>query len=174
MTPYIAQIALNAFSFPPKGWALAQGQLLSIQQNAALFSILGTFYGGNGVNNFGLPDLRGRTGVHQGQGLGLSSYTVGQVGGSQNVTLLANNLPLHIHSFNANNTAATTASPSGASPSVGQANITCMLYSTAASDVQMAASSLANAGSNLPMSILQPYLCLNYSIALTGIFPSRN
>jgi microcystin-dependent protein len=174
MTPYIAQIGLFGFNFPPKGWSLCQAQILSISQNAALFSLLGTTYGGNGVSTFALPDLRGRTGVHWGQGNGLSSYSIGQQAGTQNVTLLANNLPLHNHPFSASNTAATTASPSGASPSIGQANLSCMLYSANASDVVMAVSSVANAGSNVPISILQPYLCLNYSIALNGIFPSRN
>lgn len=175
-SPYLGQIFMFGFSFPPKGYANCSGQLLSIQQNTALFSILGTFYGGNGVNNFGLPDLRGRTYLGQGQGLGLSDYTIGQIAGTENKTLLAGNLPSHTHAMNVSNAAATSGTPSTTTAlSQGPVSGTTLpMYSTVAPNATMAAGEIGNAGSNLPVSILQPYLCVNFSIALIGIFPTRN
>lgn len=170
MDQYLAQVLLAGFNFAPKGWALCQAQTLSIQQNAALFSILGTYYGGNGVSTFGLPDLRGRSVVSQGQGPGLSPYDIGQLSGAPTVTLLPGNLPLHTHPLNA--TAAASNAPSPATCLVGS-NATHTIFGSPASTT-MAPGMVVNAGNNLPVPIVQPYLVLNYIIALTGVFPSRN
>jgi len=172
---FLAQIQQVAFNFAPKAWATCSAQLLSIQQNAALFSILGTTYGGNGQTTFGLPDLRGRVAVHWGQGPGLSNYNLGQVGGTQTVTMLASNLPLHTHTFVANNQTSTQASPGGnalAQGGVYQGN-NLLLYGASAG-LTMNPATIAPAGNSQPISILQPYNTLQYCIALQGIFPSRN
>jgi microcystin-dependent protein len=174
-TPFLALVVPFGFNFAPKGWAQCSAQLLSIQTNQALFAIVGTTYGGNGIQTFGLPDLRGRVPNGWGQGPGLSNYTLGEISGSNSTTLLANNLPLHTHNLNVNNTAASQVAPQGGilaqGPLVGSSN--AQYYNTTAG-AQMAANTLANSGSNLPVSILQPYNVVNYCIALQGIFPSRN
>ena len=148
---------------------------MSIQQNAALFSILGTTYGGNGVQTFGLPDLRGRAPIHPGQGPGLPNYSLGEVAGTESTTVLGSNLPLHNHTMNANTSAGNSGSPAtallAAGPAVGGS--AAMVYGTSA-NTTMLSTALASTGGNQPVSILQPYLALNYSIALQGIFPSRN
>src|ERR1044071_3337098 len=110
-TPFVAEITIFAFNFAPRGWALCQGQLLAISQNTALFSLLGTMYGGNGVTTFGLPDLRGRTPVHVGQGPGLSPYDQGQVGGTETESLTVSQLPAHSHLMRVSANTANTASP---------------------------------------------------------------
>jgi len=175
MTPFIAQIFLLGFNFNPKTWALCSGQLMAINQNAALFSILGTTYGGNGTTTFALPDLRGRIPVHTGQGPGTSNIVLGEIGGSQTTQLLANNLPLHSHTMSVSTTAGNAGTPSvnllAQGPTVGSP---VTLYSTATPNTTMAATALASNGSNVAISILQPYLTLNYSMALQGIFPSRS
>jgi microcystin-dependent protein len=150
---------------------MCQGQLMAISQNTALFSLIGTFYGGNGTSTFGLPDLRSRIPVHQGQGPGLSPYVVGEQTGTENVTLLTTELPAHNHGAGCFNGVGDSYSGSNAIPAkdAGGNN----LYS-APSDQTMAANELSPAGSNLPHNNLQPYLALNYCIALLGIFPSRN
>jgi microcystin-dependent protein len=175
MTPYIAQIILLGFNFNPKGWLLCQGQLLSIQQNAALFSLLGTTYGGNGTLTFGLPDLRGRTPIHPGQGPGLPNYVLGELAGTEATTVLASNLPLHNHLMNANTSAGNSGSPATALLAAGPtiSGSVALVYGTSA-NTTMLSTALASAGGNQPVSILQPYLTLNYSIALNGIFPSRS
>ncbi|ASU34283.1 Microcystin-dependent protein [Mucilaginibacter xinganensis] len=148
---------------------------MSIQQNQALFSILGTTYGGNGVQTFALPDLRGRVALHTGQGPGLSNYVLGEVSGTQSTTLLPGNLPSHNHLMNANTGAGNSGAPSGnllaQGPVIGGVNVN--EYTTSA-NTTMNATSIAVAGGSQPVSILQPYLALNYSVALQGIFPSRN
>jgi len=172
---FLAQIQQVAFNFAPKTWATCAAQILSIQTNAALFSLLGTTYGGNGQTTFGLPDLRGRVAIHWGQGPGLSNYVLGEQAGTQSVTMLASNLPLHIHTFVANNQTSTQPSPSGnalAQGGVYQGN-NLFLYGTAAG-VTMNAGTIAASGGSQPISILQPYNTLQYCIALQGIFPSRN
>jgi microcystin-dependent protein len=170
--PFIGMLALFGFNFPPRGWAQCNGQLLPIAQNTALFSLLGTQYGGNGTTTFGLPDLRGRVPIHLGQGPGLSNYSQGQVGGTENVTLLATEMPAHTHTLRGITEAGSTAVPTGA-----------MLANTGALDKEygvpgtlttMHASAISPAGSGQPHSNMQPYLVLNYCIALQGIFPSRN
>jgi microcystin-dependent protein len=173
MTPFLAQIMLVGFNFAPKGWLQCAAQLLSIQQNAALFSILGTTYGGNGTQTFGLPDLRGRTSIHWGQGTGQPQYVLGELAGSEKVTLLPSNLPLHNHTLNVSATAANAPSPSGNLAAQPASNIGGMLYGST-NNVTMAAGTVVNNGGGQPISILQPYLVLNYVIATTGIFPSRN
>jgi microcystin-dependent protein len=176
MTPYMGQILGFGFSFAPKGWAYCAAQLMSIAQNQALFSILGTTYGGNGIQTFGLPDLRGRVPISWGQGPGLSNYTLGEQAGTQNVTLLANQLPLHSHAFSVNTALATSGSPSGnylAQGGVDQ-GANASIYATGSANATMAATVLTTNGGNQPISIIQPYGVINYCIALTGIFPSRN
>jgi microcystin-dependent protein len=148
---------------------------MAISQNQALFAILGTTYGGDGVQTFALPDLRGRGAVHQGQGLGLSNYVIGEVTGAENRTLLTNNLPAHTHLVNASTVAADQASPAAAisaAPQDGGGAAT--EYTKTAANATLAANALAPAGSSLPFSVLQPLLCVSFIIALNGIFPSRN
>jgi microcystin-dependent protein len=183
-------IILVGFNFAPRGWAFCQGQLLPISQNTALFSLLGTTYGGNGVTTFALPDLRGRVPLGFGQGAGLSSYVQGQVGGVENVTLTINQMPIHTHTISlgslqatlkARNTPGNTQTPVGNVPAVEAAGVTAT-YSDQGANASMAAGGIdvsgnptaANTGGSLPTGILQPYLAMNYCIALAGIFPSRN
>lgn len=171
-SPFIGEIRLVGFNFPPLGWAQCDGQLLPISQNTALFSLLGTQFGGNGVSTFGLPDLRGRVPIHQGQGPGLSPYVMGQMAGSENTTLLASQMPAHNHLINANTGGGTQASPANGFPAV-ESTGTSLNYA-AAQDTTMAPPAVSIAGGNQPFSNVQPYLCVNFVIALQGIFPSRN
>jgi microcystin-dependent protein len=176
--PYIGAIVLFAGNFAPRGWALCQGQLLAISQNTALFSILGTTYGGNGTSTFALPDLRGRVPVSSGQGPGLSPYDLGEVTGVENITLLTQNMPSHTHLVNA------SSATSGRGGNIPTGNLlattanagtnTVDIYAAGSPGVQMSPQMIAPTGNNLPVSIIQPILCLNYIIALQGIFPSRN
>jgi len=181
MQPYLGMIFAFGGNFAIYGFQMCNGQTLSISQNTALFSILGTYYGGNGVNTFQLPDLRGRVSIHQGTGLGLPTYVVGEVGGSDSTTILYNNMPIHTHNLNANNGDGTTGVPannvilskgpvtgSGPSASVGK------IYTTATSNVTLSPNAIGTAGGSVPISIVQPYLTVTYLIAMVGIFPSRN
>ncbi|MDF2433378.1 MAG: hypothetical protein JWP44_3009 [Mucilaginibacter sp.] len=175
MNQFIAQILLMGFNFAPRQWSICQGQILAIAQNQALFALIGTTYGGNGVQTFALPDLRGRTPIGTGQGPGTSNYNLGQVGGTETVTMNTSQLPYHTHSLTANNGAATLPSPAG--NLLGQAPLegtTQINFYGTSSNATMNPAALANAGSNLPISILQPYTVLSYCIATQGIFPSRN
>jgi len=174
--PFIGEIRMFAGNFAPRGWALCNGQLLPISQNTALFSILGTTYGGNGQTTFGLPDLRGRVALHPGQGPGLSPYTLGEQGGSESVTLLTTNMPAHTHMVNASTTNATAPAPTNgilASPLDSNAGAG-LGYVTTSPNTQMAPNSIAPSGGSQPHENRQPYNCVNYIIALQGIFPSRN
>lgn len=175
MTPLLGQILPVAFNFAPKGWAFCSGQLFSIQQNVALFSILGTTYGGNGQTNFALPDLRGRVAICAGQGPGTSDYVLGQQAGTPDVTMLISNMPMHNHSFKVSNTASTQLSPNGNALAQGGVlgSSTFFLYDTNAG-VTMAPGMINNTGGSQPFNVMQPYLTVNYCIALNGIFPSRN
>lgn len=168
--PFLGEIRTFGFNFAPRGWAMCNGQLLPISQNTALFSLLGTFYGGNGINNFALPDLRGRVGINQGQGPGLSPYELGQVSGTETVTLTQNQMPSHNHQVMANDTAASATRPAGAV----LARVTAAVYGAAPDGTVMNPAMISQSGGNQPFGILQPYLCLNFCIALQGIFPSRN
>ncbi len=173
MDPFLASIMLFAANFAPRGWALCQGQLLLINQNQALFSLLGTTYGGNGQTTFALPDLRGRVPVGFGQGPGLTNILIGQVGGTESITLINNNLPAHSHSLNAVVEAGDNSLPTGA-----------LLAHTGALDKEYKAGTTANttmhssaigmSGNSQPFANRSPYLGMNYVIALQGIYPSRD
>lgn len=168
MDPFIGQISVVAFNFAPKHWALCNGQLLSIPQNQALFSILGTTYGGDGINNFALPDLRGRAAMHAGV-----LNRLGASGGEETVQLNTQQLPAHAHLPQAKSDAATVASPTGNvwAASVGNAN----QYSPLASaDVVMSPAASGPAGGNQPHENMPPVQVLNFVIAIQGIFPPRN
>jgi len=168
-TPFIGEITLFGFNFAPRNYAFCSGQLLPIQQNTALFSILGTTYGGNGQTNFALPDLRSRTPIHAGQGPGLSSFVLGQVSGVENVTLVSTQMPSHQHTASASSGAPVVASPADAAwASGGNAAY------DASANTAMSTNALAIAGANQAHNNQQPSLALNYCIALFGIFPSRN
>jgi microcystin-dependent protein len=169
---FIGEIRIFAGNFAPVGWALCNGQLLPIQQNTALFSLIGTYYGGNGTSNFQLPNLQGNVIVGPGQGLGLSNYDIGEVGGSPNVTLLTNEIPSHTHVPHASSAGGDSDKP--ATNTVWAASTDGdNLYATAKNS-SMAATALNPAGSNLPHNNMQPFLVLNYIIALQGIFPARS
>lgn len=179
--PYLGNVTVFAGNFAPRGWMFCQGQLLAIAEYDALFALLGTTYGGDGQTTFALPDLRSRVAVHAGQGVGLSNYTLGEVGGTENVTLLSINLPVHNHSvltFTVKQ-AASTATTSGVSlPTNAYPASGAVEFSNAGDGSVMGAyssmSSTPIAGSNQPVPILQPYLAMNFIIAVEGIFPSRN
>lgn len=166
--PFMAEIRIFSFNFPPKGWALCDGQLLPINQNQALFSLLGTTYGGNGQTNFALPNLRGRVPIHMGAG-----HTLGEAAGSEAVTINIQQLPTHMHtvtpSANANNNASQV-SPAGNL----WANSGKTAYALDAPDKSMAPQSIANVGGSQAHSNMAPYLVLNICIALQGLFPSHN
>ena len=168
--PFLGQIQLVGFTFAPHNWALCNGQLLSIEQNTALFALLGTTYGGDGVTTFALPDLRGRAPIHQGQGPSLSNYTIGEAGGSEQVTLNVNQIPSHTHQIApaSSTDQQTTNRPAGAYPTAGG------VYASNANGSAMGATTSAASGGGLPHSNVQPYLTMNYVIALAGIFPSQN
>ena len=166
--PFIGEIRAFGFNFPPRGWATCSGQILPIAQNTALFSLLGTTYGGNGQTTFALPDLRGRVPVHFGQGPGLSNVVLGQQAGSESVTLTSEQMPSHNHAIAASNGAAGASRPSNNFPAAGGA------YATATDGTTMNAGMVRNTGGGQPHENRQPYLGLNICIALAGIFPSRN
>ena len=173
--PYVGEIRMFAGNFAPAGWMFCDGQLLPLSQNTALFSLLGTTYGGDGKSNFALPDMQGNVPMHPGQGPGLSLHDLGETGGSETVSLLESEFPAHSHTARASNqqgdvqqpTATTSlARPNGAVPYVAGSNPTPPL-------VPMADQSLTPAGGSLPHNNMQPYLTLNFCIALQGIFPPR-
>ncbi len=173
--PYIASIVLFAGNFAPRGWALCNGQILAIAQNTALFSLLGTTFGGNGQTTFALPDLRSRVPVGTGQGPGLSNISLGEVSGAENATLLATNLPSHNHLVNCDPTGSSSLSPAGALPGLSDdRNAAVTIYSAAAPAGQMNPLMIAPAGGNQPFPIRNPFLGLNFIIAIEGIYPSRN
>jgi microcystin-dependent protein len=165
--PFLGQLMLVPYNFAPRGWALCNGQILPIAQNTALFSLLGTTYGGNGQTTFALPDLRGRVPISSGQGPGLSSYDLGEVGGVEAVTLNNNEMPAHQHGVNANSGDPNDSSPQNSFPA-GSGS-----YNTAA-NTTMNQNMVGISGGSQPHENRQPYLTLNWIIALEGIFPSRN
>ena len=169
--PFLAEIRIYPFNFPPKGWAYCRGQLLPISQNTALFALLGTFYGGDGKSTFALPDLQGSAAMHTGQGSGLSDRFLGEMGGSETVTLLQSEIPVHTHTLRAyRSDPADRFQPTGAV--LARAN-NGNAYGPAANLVQMSPQSLAVAGADFPHNNMQPYLTLNFCIALQGVFPQR-
>ena len=170
---FVAEIRIFPFNFPPKGWAFCNGQLLPISQNTALFSLLGTYYGGDGKSTFALPDLQGSAPIHQGQGPGLSDYFVGQSGGSETVTLLTTELPAHAHQASAATGSGPT-NPANATWGQGAGRNPPPVYMNGSSNVAMAGATVATAGSSFPHNNMQPYLTLNFCIAMQGIFPPRS
>ncbi len=200
--PFLGEIRMVGFNFAPRGWAFCQGQLMSISQNTALFSLLGTMYGGNGQTTFALPDLRGRSPVGQGQGPGLSDVVIGEVAGTENVTILSNQMPTHTHtavptsnSITASGQAAVPAATTGSTqanpgPSTVLGPISASgragaLYATGAPDTTLApfnvsvmgdmpGITIGTTGGSQPLPIRNPYLGVNFVIALEGIFPSRS
>jgi microcystin-dependent protein len=166
--PFLGQINITAFAFAPKGWALCNGQLLPISQFQALFSLLGTLYGGNGTTTFALPDLRGRTPMHRGNSLPLGAAT-----GAEAVALNAGQLPPHSHALAATTDLANASVPDGAL-TAARARGGPLLYASGGPPVAMKPASVAMAGGNLPHPNMQPYTVLNFVIALTGIYPSRD
>jgi microcystin-dependent protein len=163
--PFLSEIRIMSFSFPPKGWALCDGQLLPINQNQALFSLLGTTYGGDGRVNFGLPNLQGRTPIHMGSG-----HTLGERGGEQAHTLSIGELATHLHPLNASATVATDNNPTG--NVLGNSNPN-NLYGAVQNLTPLSAETVSNVGGNQAHLNMQPFLVLNFSIALQGIFPSQ-
>jgi microcystin-dependent protein len=170
MDPFVAEIRIFPFNFAPKGWAWCNGQLLPLSQNTALFSLLGTTYGGDGKSNFALPDMQGNAAMHPGQGPGLSLHDLGETGGSQTVTLLESEIPLHSHSFNVSVRDATSRL---ASQSMLAKGVGVQVYLTPGAQNPLSDQALAPAGGDQPHNNMQPYLTLYYNIALQGVFPPR-
>lgn len=168
--PFVAEIRIFPFNFAPKGWAFCDGQLLPLSQNTALFSLLGTTYGGNGKSNFALPDMQGNAPMHPGQGPGLSLHDLGETGGSGTVSLLESEIPSHSHAFAASQSDGINRQPGG--------NLVANMigvngYATPGAIVMMSPNSIAPAGGDQPHNNMQPYLTLNFCIALQGVFPPR-
>ncbi|MEA5461200.1 tail fiber protein [Arcicella sp. LKC2W] len=176
MTPYLGMLAIFGFNFPPRGWAYCNGQLISIAQNSALFALLGTYFGGDGVTTFALPNLQSRVPIGMGQGSGLSSYFIGQAAGTQTVTLISTEMPAHTHFMTASGDGPTQATAQGASlASQSRTGDTMpVIYANGATTPVPMSSTTTIAGGNQPHNNIQPYLAMNFCIALEGIFPSRN
>jgi microcystin-dependent protein len=173
--PFLGEIRLAGFNFAPVGWALCQGQLISIPQNEALFSLLGTIYGGDGTNTFGLPNLQGRIPLGQGQGPGLANRTIGQVLGEESVSLTTNQLPSHNHPAACASGGGNNSSPQANYWSTDPGGNTATYTAPANANGTMAPDALAPAsGGGQPHDNLQPFLVINYIIALQGIYPSRS
>jgi microcystin-dependent protein len=177
---FVAEIRIFPFNFPPTGWAFAAGQLMPISQNTALFSLLGTTYGGDGKSTFALPDLQGNVPMQPGQGQGLSLRDLGEMSGVESITLLTSEIPAHSHTLQASSQDATTASPTAAYPAKGLWDAGTsgglaaeFVPSHSGSQNLMNIQQLSPAGGGLPHNNMQPYLTLNFCIALQGIFPQR-
>ncbi len=169
--PYLGQIAIVSFEFAPQGWALCQGQLLPINQYAALFDLIGTTYGGDGQTNFALPDLRGRVPISQGAGPGLQDYVLGQVGGEEQVSLTIAQIPAHTHPLLGQSALGSSANPTG---NIWAAQSRLSVYSSTVPDSPMGSGAIGTAGGGLPHDNRSPYVTINYIIALVGIFPSQS
>ena len=171
MDPFVAEIRIFPFNFPPKGWAFCDGQILPISQNTALFSLLGTTYGGDGKSNFALPNMQGKAPMHPGQGPGLSLHDLGETGGSDTVTLLESEIPSHTH--------AVMAFPNPGNVNTGDPTVALArsrggnAYKTSGTSVQFSDQAIAPAGGDQPHNNLMPYLTLNLCIALQGVYPPR-
>jgi microcystin-dependent protein len=168
--PFVAEIRIFPFNFAPTGWAFCDGQILPLSQNTALFSLLGTTYGGDGKSTFALPDLQGNIPIHPGQGAGLSQYSLGQTGGSDFVTLLQSEIPIHSHTPNASYADGTDQVPTGSRYASG---VGIGAYAAVGPLTQLSPNAIAPAGGDQPHNNLMPYLTLNYCIALQGVFPAR-
>jgi microcystin-dependent protein len=168
MDPFVAEIRMFPFNFAPVGWAFCNGQLLPLSQNTALFSLVGTVYGGNGQTTFALPDLQGSVPMHPGQGPGLSLHDLGESGGTEKVTLLQSEIPAHNHTLSGTTLSALSNNTAANLPA--RAN----LYSTNINNpVQMSPNALALSGGNVPHNNMMPYLTVNFCIAMQGVFPPR-
>jgi microcystin-dependent protein len=169
--PFVAEIRIFPFNFAPKGWAWCDGQLMPLSQNTALFSLLGTTYGGNGKSNFALPDLQGRAPMHPGQGPGLSLHDLGETAGSETVTLLESEIPAHSHALRASVQDATSRVPVGELPAT---SLGLSLYGPTPANVSLSPNALAPAGGDAPHNNMQPFLTFYFCIALQGVFPPRS
>ncbi len=172
--PFIAEIKMAGFNFAPRGYAFCDGSLLPISQNTALFSLLGTTYGGNGTTTFGLPNLIDRAALHKGQGNGLSDYLLGESAGATAVTLNTNQLPGHTHSVGCVTTTASLPSPIGNLWAPASGRTPAPRYQSGAPNAAMSNAAVGNTGGSVPHQNMQPYLGINFIIALQGIFPSRS
>jgi microcystin-dependent protein len=177
-SPFVAEITIYPFNFAPKGWAFCRGQLLPLSQNTALFSLLGTTYGGDGKSTFALPNFMNNVGIGAGQGPGLSDYFLGQESGTSSVSLLQTEMPSHAHPFNANTSQGTTltatnAMLSGAFTGSKTVNYVGNYMTTANPTTNMSPNAIGLMGGNQPHENQQPYLGLSYCIALQGVFPAR-
>lgn len=168
--PFVAEIRIFPFNFAPRGWAWCDGQLLPLSQNTALFSLLGTTYGGNGKSNFALPDLQGRAPMHPGQGPGLSLHDLGETGGSETVSLLESEIPSHTHSMMASQADGGETTPAGQLTATG---IGVGAFAPPNPQVQLSPNAIAPAGGDQPHNNMQPYLTFYFNIALQGVFPPR-
>jgi microcystin-dependent protein len=173
MDPFVAEIRIFAFNFAPKGWAWCDGQLLPLSQNTALFSLLGTTYGGNGKSNFALPDLQGRAPMHPGQGPGLSLHDLGESGGSETVALLESEIPSHTHTLQAQNFNGNTNLPQGNDLSRG-ASLNAFAPAAGGAMRNFGYQAVAPTGGDQPHNNMQPYLTCYFNIALQGVFPPRS
>lgn len=174
--PYLAEIKMFGGNFAPRGYALCNGQIIAISQNTALFSLLGTTYGGNGTSNFGLPNMQGRAPVHQGNGAGIDPVSLGEMAGETNVTLIAGNLPQHTHPISG---AVITSSNPGETPASNTLftnSAPNQLYAQALGTgaLNLAPQTITMAGGSQPHNNAQPYLAVTFIIALSGVFPVRN
>jgi microcystin-dependent protein len=174
--PFLAEIRIVAFNFAPRGWASCDGQVLAISQNTALFSLLGTNYGGNGTTTFALPNFEGSAPIHWGSGAGLSQYSVGETGGAENVTLLQSEMAAHQHNLQARPVIGNvfTADPTMAMAKPDPATNLAYQDNTTQNLVLLNPMAVSVAGSSLPHNNMQPYLCLFFIIALQGVYPARN
>jgi microcystin-dependent protein len=170
MEPFLGEIRLFAGTFAPRGWAFCNGQLLSASQYEALFSLLGTTYGGDGRTTFGLPDMRGRLPIHHGQGPRLTRRPLGQKGGAESVTVTVNEMPSHSHQLTADNETASQTNPAGIQLARSQGDI----YVESTAEVDMWAEAITDVGGDQSHNNVMPFLCLHFIIALTGIYPSRS
>lgn len=174
-SPYVAEIRMFAGNFAPRNWALCNGQLMAISQNTALFSLIGTYYGGNGQTNFALPDLQGRAPMHWGNGAGLSQYVIGETAGESSVTLLTTEMPAHTHSISGANIANSAPGATPASNTLFTNSSPNGVYAAAVgTPVTLAPQSISTAGGSQPHNNTQPYLAVTFIICLQGVFPARN
>jgi microcystin-dependent protein len=168
--PFVAEIRIFPFNFAPKGWAFCDGQILPLSQNTALFSLLGTTYGGDGKSNFGLPNMQGNAPMHPGQGPGLSLHDLGETSGSETVTLLESEIPSHSHGLVASLSDGTDTKPANEQFAQG---VGVQIWGTNAPNTQFSPNALTPAGGDQPHNNMQPYLTLNFCIALQGVYPPR-